>query len=173
MQWGLFPFIQGLSKISHAHIVCTTSHIPLKLPRQTCMYFLLSVTLLGPLLVTNGENSYPYRDRCCCSTLKWWANASASWHIRKKEWTDNDLELEITKCSLHNNFLLLHFEALNFTCLLHNYIINNYDVPSFERKMKEHDLMLFQKQDGIFYVLHSENPQYYSHAVKNTSTIAQ
>lgn len=39
--------------------------------------------------------------------------------------------------------------------------------------MKEHDLMLFQKQDGIFYVLHSENPQYYSHAVKNTSTIAQ
>lgn len=48
------------------------------------------------------------------------------------------------------NFLLLHFEALNFTCLLLSYTINNYNVPSFERKMKEHDLMLFQKQDGFF-----------------------
>lgn len=76
----------------------------------------------------------------------------------------------MTKCSLHNNFLLLHCEALDFTCLLHSHIINNYNVPSSERKMKEHDLMLFQKQDGVFLC---ENPQYYSHAVNNTSAIAQ
>lgn len=57
----------------------------------------------------------------------------------------------MTKSSLHNNFLLPHFEAMNFTFLLPNYIIKNYNVPSFERKMKEHDLKIFQKQDGGFF----------------------
>lgn len=85
-----FPLDKAWVK-SLMHILShlAASHIPLKLPGQTCMYFLLSVTLLGPLLVTHGDNSYPYRDRSRCSTLKWWDNASPSWHTRKKEWTNN------------------------------------------------------------------------------------
>lgn len=110
-----FPLDKAwIKSLMHTLSHLAASHIPLKLPRQTCMHFLLSVTLLGPLLVTHGDNSYPYRDRSCCSTLKWWDNASPSWHTRKKEWTNkwSHKWLKVVSTTTSSCYILKHWTSL-------------------------------------------------------------